>query len=96
VIEGQKLIYGNQGRRQWVDKAKAEEALAVLLGPDKMYEPREIVSPTVAQKLLKADYAEVKDLVTQAEPQLRLVSLDSKGEAVTPIQFIPTQEPGLI
>ena len=56
----------------------------------------EIVSPTTAEKILKKDYAVLKDLVTQSDPQLRLVPLDHKGEAVTPIQFIPTQEPGLI
>jgi hypothetical protein len=62
----------------------------------KLYEPREIVSPTQAEKILKKDYTTVKDLVTQSDPQLRLVPLDHKGEEVKPIQFIPTQEPGLI
>ena len=73
--------------------------VAFALEPEllaKMYEPREIVSPTQAQKVLKSGYEVVKDLVTQSDPQLRLVPLDHKGEAVTPIQFIPTQEPGLI
>jgi hypothetical protein len=96
IIDGQKLVYGNRGRRQWTDKAKAEQALQLLADPEKIYEPREIISPTTAQKVLKDRYEAVKDLVTQSEPQLRLVSLDSKGEAVTPIQFIPTAEPGLI
>jgi hypothetical protein len=63
---------------------------------DTLYEPREFVSPTQAQKILRDGYAVVKDLVTQSDPQLRLVPLDHKGEAVTPAQFAPTQEPGLI
>jgi hypothetical protein len=99
IVDGQKLIYGNKGKRVWVDKKKVEEALTMTLEPavmDKLYEPREIVSPTTAQKILKTGYEVVKDLVTQSDPQLRLVPLDHKGEAVTPIQFIPTQEPGLI
>jgi hypothetical protein len=96
IVDGQKLVYGNKGRRQWTDKVKAEAALSMLADPEKIYEPREIVSPTQAQKILKADYKALEDLVTQSEPQLRLVPLDHKGEAVTPIQFIPTQEPGLI
>ncbi len=96
IVDGQKLVYGNKGRRQWVDKAKAEAALSMLLPEDKIYEPREIVSPTTAEKLLKKGYGAIENLVTQSEPQLRLVPLDHKGEAVTPIQFIPTQEPGLI
>ena len=96
IVDGQKLIYGNKGRRQWVDKEKAETALLTILEPEKVYEPREIVSPTTAEKLLKKGYAAMEDLVTQSDPQLRLVPLDHKGEAVTPIQFIPTEEPGLI
>jgi Protein of unknown function (DUF2800) len=99
IVDGQKLIYGNKGKRVWVDKKKVEEALTMTLEPavmDKLYEPREIVSPTTAQKILKTGYEVVKDLVTQSDPQLRLVPLGHKGEAVTPIQFIPTQEPGLI
>jgi hypothetical protein len=96
IVDGQKLIYGNKGRRQWVDKTKAEAALSMLLPEDKIYDPREIVSPTTAEKLLKKGYGAIENLVTQSEPQLRLVPLDHKGEAVTPIQFIPTQEPGLI
>jgi hypothetical protein len=98
VIDGQKMIYGNKGKRVWVDKAKAESMMQLLADPDKIYEPREIVSPTQAEKILKGEYRALADegLVTQSEPQLRLVPLTHKGEAVTPIQFIPTQEPGLI
>jgi hypothetical protein len=99
VIDGQKLVYGNKGKRVWTDKQKVAEALTLTLPPEeleKLYEPREFVSPTQAQKILKDGYGAVKDLVTQSEPQLRLVPLDHKEEAVAPIQFIPTQEPGLI
>ena len=99
IVDGQKLVYGNRGKRQWVDKKVVEAALTMTLEPAlmaKMYEPREIVSPTQAQKVLRDGYGAVKDLVTQSDPQLRLVPLDHKGEAVTPVQFIPTQEPGLI
>lgn len=96
IVDGQKLVYGNKGKRVWVDKKKAEDVMSMMVEPEKMYEPREIVSPTQAEKILKKDYAVLKELVTQSDPQLRLVPLDHKGEAVTPIQFIPTQEPGLI
>ena len=100
IVDGQKLIYGNKGKRAWIDKKAVEDALKFTLEPElmaKLYEPREIVSPTQAEKVLKKDgYAAVKDLVTQSDAQLCLVPLDHKGEAVTPIQFIPTQEPGLI
>jgi hypothetical protein len=98
IVDGQKLVYGNKGKRVWVDKAKAEFAMSLLAEPYKIYEPREIISPTQAEKILKSEYKTLADggLVTQSDPQLRLVPLDHKGEAVTPIQFIPTQEPGLI
>jgi hypothetical protein len=96
IVDGQKLVYGNKGKRMWVDKAKAEVALSMLAEPEKIYEPRELISPTTAQKVLKGGYEAVKGLVTQSEPQLRLVPLDHKGEAVTPVQFLPTAEPGLV
>jgi hypothetical protein len=99
IVDGQKLVYGNKGKRTWIDKKAVAEVLTMTLAPEvleKLYEPREFVSPTTAEKVLKKGYEAVKDLVTQSDPQLRLVPLDHKGEAVTPIQFIPTQEPGLI
>ena len=96
VVDGQKLVYGNKGKRVWVDKAKAESMMRLMAPLEKIYEPREIVSPTQAEKILKGDYGALKDLVTQSDPQLRLVPLDHKGEAVTPVQFLPTEEPGLI
>jgi hypothetical protein len=99
IVDGQKLVYGNKGKRAWIDKKAVAELLTYTLDPkvlESLYEPREFVSPTQAQKILKDGYEAVKDLVTQSEPQLRLVPLDHKGEAVAPIQFIPTQEPGLI
>src|ERR1700677_1016697 len=98
IVDGQKLVYGNKGKRTWVDKSKAEAALMLLLPPERAYEPREIVSPTQAEKLLKGDYTALEEegLVTQSDAQLRLVPLSHKGKAVEPIQFLPTQEPGLV
>jgi Protein of unknown function (DUF2800) len=99
IVDGQKLIYGNKGKRVWIDKKAVADALTVTLDPEtleKLYEPREFVSPTTAEKVLKKGYEALKELVTQSEPQLRLVPLDHKGEAVTPLQFPPTPEPGLV
>jgi hypothetical protein len=99
IVDGQKLIYGNKGKRVWTDKDKAESFMQMLAHIDKIYEPREIISPTQANKILKRDVYDAlveQGLVTQSDPQLHLVPLDHKGAAVTPIQFIPTQEPGLI
>jgi Protein of unknown function (DUF2800) len=91
TIPGQKLIYGNRGRRQWIDTAQAERALTGIAG-ERAYEPRTIISPTDAEKMLKKRYAALVPLVTQTEPQLRLVPLSHKGEEVKIETFRP-QEP---
>lgn len=99
TLPGHKLVYGNRGRRVWGDKGAVAAALELTLSPEQMealYEPREFKSPAQVEKVLRGDYEVVKGLVTQSEPQLRLVPLEAKGEAVSPIQFSPTAEPGLI
>jgi Protein of unknown function (DUF2800) len=96
-IVGQKLVYGNKGKRTWADRVAAEAALDALL-EDAAYEPREIISPTQAEKLLKrARFEPLAALVTQTDPQLRLVPLSHKGEAVKLPEFKPvTDEESLI
>jgi hypothetical protein len=98
VIDGQKLVYGKKGKRQWTDEKAVEAALLLTVPPDvmeKLYEPRSFVSPTQAQKVLKDGYKAVEDLVTQADASLHLVPLDHKGEAVQPVQFAPAEAPNL-
>jgi hypothetical protein len=56
------------------------------------YEPRTIISPTEAEKLLKKDYAPLASLVTQSDPQLRLVPLAHKGDAVKIQGFDPVKD----
>jgi len=103
TIVGQKLVYGNKGKRRWIDASAAEAALRaaarddLIIEESQIYVPREIISPTEAEKLLKKRYAKVKDHVTQSDPQLRLVPLAHKGEAVTIQGFEPIkEEPSLI
>lgn len=95
-IDGQKLVYGNKGRRRWVDENAAARAMESVLG-DKAY-VREPISPTQAEKLLKKKaYEPLKPLVTQSDPELRLVPLDHPGDEVKPLEFKPvTEEPSLI
>jgi hypothetical protein len=90
-IQGQKLVYGNRGKRTWVDTDKVTPILQGRLGL-RAFEPAEIISPTAAQKLLKKDYTLVKDLVTQSDPQLRLVPLTHAGEAVKIQGFDPVKD----
>jgi len=90
-IPGQKLVYGNRGKRKWTDERMAEVKLYKLLKAD-TYEPRTIISPTEAEKLLKKDYAPLASLVTQSDPQLRLVPLAHKGDAVKIQGFDPVKD----
>lgn len=93
TIDGYKLVYGNKGKRTWADEKNAEQSLSLLLPPEKVFKPPEVISPTQAEALLKKGYAPLSSLVTQSPAQLRLVPLDHKGEAVTPLKFEPVKEP---
>ena len=81
-------------RKKGADPAAAEATLGLVLPPEKMYEPRELISPTQAEALLKKKYASVAGFVTQSDPQLRLVPLDHKGEAVSiqPFGLVKSEE----
>jgi hypothetical protein len=93
-IEGQKLVYGNRGKRKWIESTTLPVNLELLLG-DKAYEPRKIISPTEAERLLKSAgvaYKTIEGYVTQSEPQLRLVPLAHKGKAVKIQGFDPVKD----
>lgn len=51
-VKGFKLVRGKQGNRKWRDAQKAESILLDTLKAD-AYKPKEIVSPTDAEKLFK-------------------------------------------
>jgi hypothetical protein len=86
-ISGQKLVRGRKGKRSWVDSAKAQTALEMLLDDEKMYEPREIISPTAADKILKSKYKLVKQYVTQADGGITLAPEIDPRDEITPLQF---------
>jgi hypothetical protein len=48
-----KMVNGRAGNRAWVSKSIAEGVLAMLLPEEQLYMPREIISPTEAEKLMK-------------------------------------------
>ncbi len=81
-VPGFKLIQGKKGRRYWKDKAEAEAALALALPPDVIYEPRELVSPAVLEKVMKKDFETVKPFVGQDDGALQLVPESAKGTEV--------------
>lgn len=51
-LDGQrmKLVEGKKGNRAWKDEKQAEGVLAGFMPVDKLYKPREIVTPSVAGK----------------------------------------------
>jgi hypothetical protein len=81
-IAGQKLVRGNKGKRKWAEPGRAESAMALLVPDDKMYQPRELISPTQAEKNLREHYASVQPFVTQSEGGLVLVPVDDPRAAV--------------
>lgn len=76
-----KVIEGKRGNRAWVDERKAEGLLAGLLPADKVYKPREVITPSAADKLLnkaatREQWKNVETLITQArgKPKVALGS----------------------
>jgi len=91
TIKGFKLVAGNRGRRFWKDKAQAEKLLAMVVDEDKLYEPRELVSPTevervVGKKAYKAMDA-LKALVGQADGAPTLVPESDKRDPIKKTEF---------
>lgn len=94
TVADHKLVYGNRGPRRWIDKGKAETGLRFVLDEEKIFQPRELISPTQAEDLLKKSYKALEPLVTQSDPTLRLVHNSHKGTPVEVPKFgvIPPQE----
>ena len=100
-VAGYKLVQGRKPARAWSDEAKAEAALKRMrIKSDQMYE-RTLISPTTAEKLLKAEpkrWAKVSALVTQGEGKPSVAPVTDKRPAldVAPLdsefQPIPQEE----
>jgi hypothetical protein len=69
-VPGFKLVTGKKGNRAWADKQAAEAAMkSMRLKQDEMYTYK-VISPTVAEKLLKDTprrWSTLQKLITQAE-----------------------------
>jgi hypothetical protein len=88
-----KLVKGKRGKRYWTDATKAEGILLLVLPEDKAYEPREIISPTAAEKLLKkGGYEPLKPLVDQSEGAYTLAPLADRRDAVEVQAFKPVEK----
>ena len=93
-IPGLKMVRGRRGDRYYKNEQGATEALALHLTPDQMYEPKTLISPTKAEKLLKKElYTKVlKPYVDQPDGSLKLVKLSEPGDPVKVDTFTPIPE----
>lgn len=72
-----KLIEGRRGNRMWADPATAEGVLAGLLAADKIYKPRELISPAAADKLVPKPMRETLSTLVKQAPGKVKVALGS-------------------
>lgn len=104
TVRGFKLVQGKKGNRKWSNEAEAEAALkAMRIKHDQMYS-YSVISPTTAEKLVKADvigerqWVKLQSLITQSEGSLSVAPESDKRPAVTPaaqeFQPIETGVPG--
>jgi hypothetical protein len=82
TLPGFKLVKGKRGARYFTDKEKVRAVLELVLDPDKMFTPRELVSPTKLEELAPEAYAEVRDYVDQPAGSLKLVPADFRETEV--------------
>lgn len=79
---GYKLVEG-KSNRQWSDDWAAAVRLADLIGNDKTYAPRKLISPTQAEKILgKKGAAEIADLITKPSGAPTLAHETDKRPAI--------------
>jgi hypothetical protein len=74
-LAGWKLAQGRKGPRKWLNEKFAEEILVQSVG-DRAFKPRELVTPTAAEKLLKNQpdrWQAIGDYIGQSDGSLSLV-----------------------
>lgn len=98
-----KVVEGKKGNRKWKDEKIAEGLLVGALEPSKAYKPREIITPSVADKLLnkkktRETWVQFMDQIEQSEgkPKIALGS-DSrpafKPNVATIDDFVDLSDP---
>lgn len=98
-----KVVEGKKGNRTWLDEKVAEGMLIGALPPEKAYKPREIITPSAADKLLnkkrtKETWAAFVPLYSQApgKPKIALGS-DPRpsydGDTARLTEFVDLSDP---
>jgi len=88
-VKGFKLVRGKQGNREWKEPTVAEVVLVKALNTE-AYKPREIISPTGAEKVFKKhkrkmDWDDIQEtLVTRAPGGLSVAPEDDDRPAESP------------
>jgi hypothetical protein len=84
-VPGYKLVQGRKGPRSWADEAKAEETLkSFRFKKDEMYDYK-VISPTSAEKLLKAEprrWQKMLPLIKQSDGSPSVVPMSDKRPAL--------------
>lgn len=84
-VEGWKLVQGRAGPRKWTSELEAEELLkGMRLKSDEMYD-KKVISPTSAEKLLKATprrWAKAQALITKSEGSPSVAPASDKRPAL--------------
>lgn len=82
-----KLVKGREGNRSWVDPDEVEQAMkGMRLKVDEMY-AKEIISPTVAQKLLKKRpklWSKLEPMIGRSPGKVTVAPMSSKQEGIDP------------
>lgn len=90
IAEGYKLVRGRPGIRKWVDDEDAEKMLERMKVAKSDRTVSKVISPTAAQKLVKAkklseaQWAKLEELITRSEGSLALAPESDKRPAVEP------------
>lgn len=78
-----KIVEGKKGNRAWTDEETAAATLCGMagVGPDKAYKPRQVITPSVADKLLgkkrKAEFEAVLQPYVKQDPGKPKIALGS-------------------
>jgi hypothetical protein len=99
AVAGYKLVPGRKGARAWSDETEVEKTFkGMRLKKEQMYDFK-VISPTTAEKLLKATpkrWAKVQTLISQGEGKPSVAPLSDKRQAlqIQPLEseFTPITE----
>lgn len=96
-LPGWKVVQGRRGNRKWdPDQVNAATGQLFTLLQQAAYKPREVISPTDAEKAFKKakyDFAIMAPFITQSEGALSLERDDSPKPVVAAGLEFPIQEP---